>query len=360
MSIEFALWRVDEGHPRRLSLTGTGRESQLQEWLIKDLGIVAPELMLIGKEVIAYDNERIDLLAIDRGGKLYALELKRGMARREAVVQLLDYGAWLAEQTIADLHSIYETKCPGRTDGRTLSQAFKERFGVDLPEEVDDSHELWLVVAGMDDRTRRLCDYLADHHQLPINAVFVHLVQDGDRQYLARAWLRDPNRPTESEVDASAWSRDFYTSFGEYPDRSWDEASKFGFFAAGGGVWYSRTLNLLNPGDRIWVRSPGRGYVGVGRVTARAVPVDDFKVVVDGVERPIVEVAPHIARTTRYADDPENAEYVVGVEWIKTVPLAQAINESGFFGNQNSVAKPKAESWFKTLARLKQRFGIAD
>lgn len=48
------------------------------------------------------------------------------------------------------------------------------------------------------------------------------------------------------------------------------------------------------------------------------------------------------------------------MEWIKTVPLAHAINESGFFGNQNSVAKPRAESWFKTLTRLKQRFGIAD
>ena len=90
---------------------GAGRESQLQEWLIKDHGIVAPELMLIGKEVLTYDRERIDLLASDRGGKLYALEQMRGMARRDAVVQLLDYGVWLAEQTIADLHSIYESKC---------------------------------------------------------------------------------------------------------------------------------------------------------------------------------------------------------------------------------------------------------
>jgi hypothetical protein len=100
--------------------------------------------------------------------------------------------------------------------------------------------------------------------------------------------------------------------------------------------------------------------VGVGRVLTRPVPVDDFTVVVDGAPRPIVEVAPAIARATRYADNPENAEYVVAVNWIKTVPLSDAFHETGLFGNQNSVARPRAESWVQTIARLKQRFGITD
>ena len=32
--------------------------------------------------------------------------------------------------------------------------------------------------------------------------------------------------------------------------------------------------------------------------------------------------------------------------------------EKGFFGNQNSAAKPRAKKWHHTVARLKQRFGI--
>lgn len=36
---------------------------------------------------------------------------------------------------------------------------------------------------------------------------------------------------------------------------------------AGGGSWYSRTLGLLEPGARVWVNVPSKGYVGVGRVT---------------------------------------------------------------------------------------------
>jgi hypothetical protein len=212
----------------------------------------------------------------------------------------------------------------------------------------------------MDDRTRRLCAYLADQYGMPINAVFVHLVRDGEREYLARAWLRDPSQPAETNRESLSWNREFYASFGEYENRSWEEARKYGFFAAGGGPWYSRTLNMLSPGDRIWVRIPGRGYVGVGRVLAKAVPVDDFNVVVDGVTRPLVEVAPTIAGATRYSVNPENAEYVVAVEWIRDLPVSQAIHETGLFGNQNSIARPRAESWLKTIERLKQRFGIVE
>ena len=32
------------------------------------------------------------------------------------------------------------------------------------------------------------------------------------------------------------------------------------------GTWYSKPLKLLNVGDRIWVKAPGFGFVGVGRI----------------------------------------------------------------------------------------------
>ena len=57
-------------------------------------------------------------------------------------------------------------------------------------------------------------------------------------------------------------------------------------------------------------------------------------------------------------DDPENAEYVVKVEWIKTVAASKAVKEIGFFGNQNSVCRPTAEKWVFTIDRLKKCWGI--
>jgi len=50
----------------------------------------------------------------------------------------------------------------------------------------------------------------------------------------------------------------------------------------------------------------------------------------------------------------------VRVEWLKTVSVSEAIREKGFFGNQNSAAKPRAKRWLHTIERLKKRFEISD
>ena len=44
---------------------------------------------------------------------------------------------------------------------------------------------------------------------------------------------------------------------------------------------------------------------------------------------------------------------LVGVKWTKTVDLHEAVKEIGFFGNQNTVARPRAHSWHFTVERLK-------
>ena len=55
----------------------------------------------------------------------------------------------------------------------------------------------------------------------------------------------------------------------------------------------------------------------------------------------------------------EEAEYYVRVNWIKAVSKDQAVKEKGFFGNQNSAAKPRTKKWQHTVERLKKRFGVA-
>jgi hypothetical protein len=41
----------------------------------------------------------------------------------------------------------------------------------------------------------------------------------------------------------------------------------------------------------------------------------------------------------RERDNPENAEYTVGVDWIRTVPVAEAKWLAGLFANQNIVCR---------------------
>ena len=87
------------------------------------------------------------------------------------------------------------------------------------------------------------------------------------------------------------------------------------------------------------------------------VPITDY-MVTDEHGKP----TPFLSKPTTgtgFFSDPEKLEYMVAVDWIKTLPLDQAIKEKGFFGNQHSVAAPKAPKWEHTVQRLKQRFGIA-
>jgi hypothetical protein len=88
----------------------------------------------------------------------------------------------------------------------------------------------------------------------------------------------------------------------------------------------------------VFVCIPGTGYVGIGEVVTPAVPINDFRVNVDGAEVPLLS-APGFRSTDmgEFADDPERSERVVAVKWLKTVSRDQAIWEKGMFANQNTA-----------------------
>jgi hypothetical protein len=150
-----------------------------------------------------------------------------------------------------------------------------------MPDELNSLHELVLVASSLDVSTERVVKYLAEHHNVKINAIFFRVFRDGEREYLSRAWLNDPATVETSGPDAPAESErngEYYVSFGAGPHRDWEDAAKYGFIAAGCGSWYSDTLSVLEPGARVWVNLPGEGYVGVGVVTESVVKIDRFLV----------------------------------------------------------------------------------
>jgi hypothetical protein len=156
-----------------------------------------------------------------------------------------------------------------------------------------------------------------------------------------------------------AWNgRDFYVSFGENEQRSWDEAVDFGFISAGGGEWYTKTLQQLEPGHRVFAYIPkGKGvggYVGVGEVTGKALLAKDFTVQSDGQPVPYLEVTASPG-ASQHLDDPALAEWVVPVIWLKTRSREDAVRDSDFFANQNSAVKL---THGYTLERLSDEFEV--
>lgn len=126
--------------------------------------------------------------------------------------------------------------------------------------------------------------------------------------------------------------------------------------SAGGGRWYSQTLSLLKPNDRLWVKIPRVGYVGVGLVTEAVQPAKDFKVTTPEGERPALEVLKNADHYRPRIDDPDKSEYFVRVQWLDTVAEDKAFDEVGLFGNQNTVCQPTTPKWRHTVERLKAHF----
>ncbi|HVN96858.1 MAG TPA: hypothetical protein VMT62_10535 [Syntrophorhabdaceae bacterium] len=365
MPIEFGFWRIDQ-KIREINFEPMTTESRLEEILDSNITIAAPHLMVIGRQVRTSFDKVIDLLAIDVEGNLSVIELKKDKTYRDIVSQVLDYGSWvrtLRDEDIARIYHDYVTTWHPDRQASSINDTFCKWFKVKaMPEELNSNHELIIVAGAFDPSTERIVTYLAEHHDVSINAVFFRFFKDGEREYLSRVWLREPSMTaTEGRSDGvhSDWNGEYYVSFGINDTRDWNEAVKYGFISGGGGPWYSNTLSLLEPGARVWVNIPATGYVGVGQVIEGRVPVEEFMTINDAGGRvPITTLPLKIATAMKSADNPDKAEYLVGVSWLKTVPVSQAIKERGFFGNQNTVARPTTEKWNHTVERLKTRFGI--
>ncbi|MCK4873612.1 MAG: DUF91 domain-containing protein [Phycisphaerales bacterium] len=367
MPIEVGLWKLGD-RLEKVEFTPMDSERRLEDVLADDVSVIDPNLLLIGRQVPTSHGKFIDLFAIDGDGKLVVIELKRNRTPREVVAQLLDYGSWvrgLEDDDIAGIFEGYLRKYVPEHVSTSLDEAFCEHFNASaMPEALNESHELVVVAGELDDSTERIINYLAEEYGVAINAVFFRFFRDGDHEYLSRAWLIDPGEvdsKVERKREKLPWNGEFYASFGGDDNRDWEEARTHGFLSAGGGAWYSRSLSLLEPGGRVWVNIPGGvGYVGVGVVKDEAVPIDEFRVE-DGNGKmvPITSLPLKAARHRTQAEDVDKAEHFVRVEWVHTVPLAEAIREKGFFGNQNSAARPRAKKWHHTVERLKQRFDIA-
>ena len=368
MPIEVGLWKLGD-RPTPVSFEPIKSEGRLEDLLAQDIGIIDPNLLLIGRQVPTAYGKFIDLLAIDADGKLVVVELKRNRTPREVVGQLLDYGSWvrsLEDDDIAVIFERYLQKYFPDHEGTSLDEAFCEKFNTTtMPESLNDVHELVLVAGELDDSSERIINYLADEYGVAINAVFFRFFRDGENEYLSRAWLTDPGQVdarVEEKRDKGQWNGEFYVSFGHGDTRDWGDAQKYGFISAGGGSWYSRTLGILEPGARIWANVPGSGYAGVGIVEEASIPIDKFYV--DGADSEKVPITSLPLNATYHRDeaanDPEKTEHLVRVKWLKTVPLTEAFREKGFFGNQNSAAKPRAKNWQHTVERLKQRFHVTD
>jgi hypothetical protein len=311
--------------------------------------------MIIGQQEDTGYGGRIDLLAIAPDSSLILIEIKRGRSPREVVAQAIDYATWVESLDAEAVFRIYSKF----SSGGDLATDFRARFQTEIDaDEFPSHHQIVVVASSLDPSSERIVSYLS-RRSVAINVLCFEVFENGREKFLSRTWLRDPTETqlassgTEAKSPLESWNGEFYVSFGKR-GRSWDKAVKYGFISAGGGAWYTNTLKLLKPGDRIWVKAPGHGFVGVGRVKGISTPLRDFCIGIDGKQIPASE----LLTDDQYKPvvDPDREEHFVPVEWAETVSLDNAINEPGLFGNRNTVCAPKVAKWRSTIDRLQHAF----
>jgi len=358
MPIHHSLWRVGSP-PQPLREAVLPSEAILEEMIVATPDILSREWMIVGRQEDTGYGGRVDLLALAPDGALILIELKRGKTPREVVAQAMDYASWAEQLEVPDIARIYERF----SNGKSLDKEFASRFGQPLDlDTLNESQQIVIVAAALDAASERIVGYL-NRRDIPINVLAFQVFETDNGQLLSRAWLLDPIEAQAAAATSRAasikepWNGEYYASFGHSESRDWEEARRYGFICAGGGAWYSGTLGLLQPDDLVWVKAPGYGFVGVGRVRSRPIPASEFMLKDEqGVEKPAMELLAKATYHREFLDDPERQDSFVPVDWLETRSISEAVNEPGMFGNQNTVCAPRTPKWRHTVERLKAIF----
>ena len=190
MPTEIKLWQIeDDTAPVQSLRTSWILESRLEDWLRRDIGLVNDDLLVIGQQAPTDHTGDIDLLAIDSNANLVILELKRDKTPRDIVAQILDYASYVQNLGLSDIQEIAGNS--DFLDGKSLEEAFREQFGYDLPDPVNQTHRMYIVASSLDSSTERIVGYLSETHGVDINvATFAYFNVDG-QEIIGRSMLLD-------------------------------------------------------------------------------------------------------------------------------------------------------------------------
>ena len=133
---ENRLVRLEE---RRFSDLNLREREHLQEWLARMPEALGEELLIVQKEFdgFADTRERLDLLALDKEGRLVVIENKLDDSGRDVVWQALKYVAYCSNLTKAQIVEIYQKYLDRWSAGASAGKSLCEFLGVEELDDVD-------------------------------------------------------------------------------------------------------------------------------------------------------------------------------------------------------------------------------
>ena len=161
-------------------------ESRLEDTVVANPDLLMPGLKLVGRQTPTAGGP-LDLLGVDRDGRLALFELKRGTLTREAVAQVIDYAADLQAMDLAELADLLADESGERGIDKieNFDEWYEQRFG---EQELTSLRplRLFLVGLGTDARAERMVDFLANNSGMDISLITFHGFAYAGKTLLAR------------------------------------------------------------------------------------------------------------------------------------------------------------------------------
>lgn len=147
---ENRLVRLEE---RRFADLNLRERDHLQEWLVRMPDALGEELLIVQKEFdgFADTRERLDILALDKEGRLVVVENKLDDSGRDVVWQALKYVAYCSSLKKAEIVEIYQKYLDRSSEGANAVTNLCDFFSVEELDDVvlnaDNEQRLVLVAA---------------------------------------------------------------------------------------------------------------------------------------------------------------------------------------------------------------------
>lgn len=354
---------------------GVKERADLQRLLKANIGVVAPppsDVLVISEEFGEWEDSkrRIDLLGIDRDASLVVIELKRDDEGGHMELQAIRYAAMVSRMTFQRAVKAYQAYLDKSGAGGDARSAILEFLRTSEPPRDDAVLDVRIVLVAADFAKELTTAVLwLNEWELDIWCVKVKPYSDGDGTILEVQQVVPLPEAAEYQVsirEEAISRRELARESGEptgywfmntgdesNEGRSWEDCRKYGFMLAGGGEKWIRDAQKLKVGDKLFAYLSGHGYVGLGVVTAEAVPMKDF--IPAGQSKPILEL-PLTARVQRdRMNDPGRADWCAAVRWIRVVDRDKAVLKShARRSTLEQIKKPEL------VADLLRQFGVSD
>jgi len=194
MPQDIKIWEItEEDKLKEIPRSKLNLEERLENWIERDISMISDDLLIIGRQVQTDFGGIIDLLCVDHNGDIAILELKRDKTPREVTAQALDYASWVKDLSNERITEIANNYLGNRGP---LEKVFKDKFGTELPEILNESHKIFIVASEIDTSSERIIEYLSNSYGVGINAVTFQYFQENGKEFLSRVFLIEP---TEAE-----------------------------------------------------------------------------------------------------------------------------------------------------------------